>query len=349
MRLYRLVSGANGFALALSDESAPHPGPREVLVRMEAASLNYRDLLMLDGRFPAAHHGLIPLSDGAGRVEAVGPEVTRWQPGDRVVGLFFQDWTAGRFEQRYFASALGGDRDGVLAEYVAFPQDGLVAVPETLSMIEAATLPCAAVTAWHALFPRGGIVSGDTLVVQGTGGVALFALQFATAAGARVIVLSSSDEKRERAERLGAWKTLNYRRDPGWEEKVLALTDGRGASHIIDLGGTDTFDRSLAAVAAGGKIARVGHLTGFGLRPDLSALHRKNVDILGVAVGSGEHFAAMNAFIAQHGIHPAVDRVFDFDSAFDACDFLRSGRHFGKVVICIRCDVGESLHRLGHK
>ena len=334
-KLARLVSRGDTLALELGDGPMPQPGPGEVLVRVEAASLNYRDLLVLRGQYPlAAHDGLVPLSDGAGTVAMVGSGVTHRRTGDRVAQAFFPGWTAGAFRRPYGRVSLGGgDTDGMLAEYVVAPADAVVAVPESLSPEEAATLPCAAVTAWHALMVRGGLQPGDTVLVQGTGGVALFGLQFATALGARVIVTSSSDAKLERARALGAWGCVNYRSHPDWEMEVRRLTDGEGASHILELGGAGTFDRSLACVAAGGHIAQIGVLTGFDVAPNLRPLMAANASIDGIFVGSAEHFAAMNAFIAAHGIKPVVDRVFAFDETPAAYDHLASGRHFGKVVI----------------
>jgi NADPH:quinone reductase-like Zn-dependent oxidoreductase len=234
------------------------------------------------------------------------------------------------------SSALGGTAtDGVLAETIISPEHSLVAIPAHLSSEQAATLPCAAVTAWHALVPRAGLKAGDTLLVQGTGGVALFGLQFGVALGARVIVISSSDEKLARAKALGAAALINYRSTPAWDQAVIAETDGRGATCVLELGGPDTYDRSLRAVAAGGKIAQIGVLTGFGPQPNLGRLQALNADILGITVGSVAHFEAMNAFLGKHRIEPIIDRVFAFDDAEQAYDRLRSGAHVGKVVVRI--------------
>ncbi len=334
-RLARLVSRDGALALDLGEGPVPLPGQREVLVRIEAASLNYRDLMVLRGHYPGTpRQGLVPLSDGAGTVVAAGPQAARWRMGDRVAPAFFRDWIGGPFRTSYLPSSLGaGDTDGVLADFVAVPEDSLVAVPDGLTAAEAATLPCAAVTAWQALMVRGRLKPGDTVLVQGTGGVALFGLQFAAALGARVVVTSSSDAKLERARAMGAWQTVNYRSHPDWDAEVRRLTDGDGASHILDLGGAETFARSLACVAAGGHIAQIGVLTGFAAAPNLAPLMWANADINGILVGSGEHFAAMNAFIAEHGITPVIDRVFPFAEIHAAYDHLASGGHFGKVVI----------------
>jgi NADPH:quinone reductase-like Zn-dependent oxidoreductase len=242
-------------------------------------------------------------------VDAIGAGVVQWQVGDRVAASFFRDWVSGPFKASYVASALGSRTlDGVLAEYVVLPAAALLSVPEHLSSVEAATLPCAAVTAWHGLITRGGMGNGDTLLIQGTGGVALFGLQFATALGARAIVISSSNEKLARAKALGASILINYRDTPDWDVALMKATEGEGASHILELGGPGTYDRSMRSVASGGKIVQIGVLTGFGPKPDLARLQWENADIIGVTVGSVEHFAAMNRFLADDAIHPIVDR-----------------------------------------
>jgi NADPH:quinone reductase-like Zn-dependent oxidoreductase len=334
MRLYRLPKPTPGSRPVLTEGDVPALARDEVLVRIEAVSINYRDLLIADGKAGATRDGLVPLSDGAGRIHAVGADVTRWKQGDKVAGTFFRHWASGRFETSYLRSALGGgSTDGVLAEFVTFPEHGVVAIPEGLSALEAATLPCAAVTAWQALFARSRITADDTLLVLGTGGVGLFGLQFARVVGARVIVISSSDAKLERARQLGAAAGVNYRHTPEWDKAVIELTEGRGATHILELGGPGTFDRSLKAVAAGGRISQIGVLTGFGPQSNLMRLQSLNADILGITVGSAEHFAAMNAFIAEHRIKPVVDQVFDFENVGEAYGRLRSGEHFGKVVV----------------
>jgi len=334
MQLYRLTRHGDDVALVLTEALHPEPGPGEVRVRIEAASLNYRDLIVLDGAARNRLDGRIPLSDGAGHIDAVGPGVTRWREGDRVATSFFRDWISGPFHSRYMTSALGGSTtDGVLAELVILPQEALVAPPAHLSLVEAATLPCAAVTAWQALFVRSNLGTGDTLLVQGTGGVALFGLQFAKAVGARVIVLSSSDDKLIRAQGMGADILINYRGTPDWDRAVLERTGGEGVTHILELGGPDTYQRTINVVATGGKIAQIGVLTGFGPKPDLGRLQSMNADILGITVGSREHFEAMNGFIEEHRIKPVIDRMFELHDAPTAYDYLRSGRHYGKVVI----------------
>ncbi|MDR3516542.1 MAG: NAD(P)-dependent alcohol dehydrogenase [Azospirillaceae bacterium] len=333
-RAYRLVAGDDGHHLQAVEEAIPPLGPQDVLVRIAAASLNYRDLLVMRGQLGPVRDGLIPLSDGAGSVVATGSAVSRWRAGDRVAPMFYRDWAAGPYREAYGAAALGGGAtDGVLAQFVVVPEASLVRIPDGMSFEDAATLPCAGLTAWQALVVRGHLTAGDTLLVQGTGGVALFGLQIATARGARTIVLSSSDEKRERASRLGAWATINYEATPDWDVEVRRLTDGLGVTHLLELGGPDTFDRSLRAIAAGGHIAQIGVFSGFGPRSNLMRLQLINATIDGINVGSGEQFDAMNAFITAHGIAPVIDRTFGFDEAAAAYDYLASGRHFGKVVV----------------
>lgn len=305
----------------------------QVLIRIFAASLNYRDKIVLDSK-EGIQSGLVPLSDAAGQVISTNSKVTRWKEGDRVMPSFFTKWGNGPFRNIYLSSALGGGAtNGVLSEYIVANEDAIVRIPEHLNYAEAATLPCAAVTAWHALFERGHWKAGETVLIQGTGGVAIFALQLAVAHGAKVIVISSSDTKCQRSLELGAWKTINYRIQPDWDIAVLELTNGEGADHILELGGQDTYNRSISAVAAGGKIAQIGVLTGFGLKPDVLPLQFKNASINGICVGSIEHFTNLNEFLSLHQIKPIIDHVFDFDDAPAAYTYLESANHLGKVVI----------------
>jgi len=305
----------------------------QVLIRVFAASLNYRDKIVLDSN-EGVKSGLVPLSDGAGQVMSINSKVTRWKEGDRVMPSFFEKWEQGSFRNIYLSSALGGGTtNGVLSEYIVVSENALVRIPEHLNYAEAATLPCAAVTAWHALFELGHLKSGETLLIQGTGGVAIIALQLAVAHGAKVIVISSSDTKCKRALELGAWKTINYRIQPDWNVAVLELTNGEGVDHVLELGGQDTYDRSISAVAAGGKIAQIGVLTGFGLKPDTLPLQFKNASINGICVGSIEHFTNLNAFLSLHQIKPIIDRVFDFNHTPNAYAYLESANHLGKIVI----------------
>jgi NADPH:quinone reductase-like Zn-dependent oxidoreductase len=334
MEVFRLNSSKDSMRLKKSEEPPPLLGPRDVLVRIAAASLNYRDLMILRGQYGNVREGLVPLSDGAGIVAEVGKEVTRWRGGDRVTPNFFRDWIDGPFRESYRSTALGGGAcDGVLSELIVTSADSLVRIPDSFDFEEAATLPCAAVTAWQALVVRGKLTQSDTVLVQGTGGVALFALQIAAALGARVIVTSSSDEKRERAAHLGAWATINYQTTPDWDVEVRKLTGGIGVSHIVELGGPGTFDRSLKSLAAGGQIAQIGVLTGHGPQSNLMRQQLMNADIHGISVGSCEHFTAMNEFLVAHRIKPVIDRGFAFDETQAAYEHLASGQHFGKIVI----------------
>ena len=251
MKAYQLTAATGPDALRLVELPEPKPARGQVLVRVRATSLNYRDLLVADGRYGKVALPLIPLSDGAGEIAAVGEGVTRWKTGDRVAGTFFQGWQSGPFRREMANTALGGALNGMLAEYVALSEDGVVAIPPHLSFEEAATLPCAALTAWQALVTRGNVSADETVLLLGTGGVSIFALQFAKMHGARVIITSSSDEKLARAETLGADETINYRSTPDWEKEVFRLTDKAGVDHVVEVGGTGTFVKSLRSVAPG--------------------------------------------------------------------------------------------------
>ena len=329
-RGYAYAAGAEGLGLAVIHGARPDPGTNEVLVRVQAASLNYRDLLVARAK-PA---GLVPLSDGAGMIEAIGPGVKRLAPGDRVAAGFFRNWTDGPFQADFHASARGGGAvGGMLTRYVVANETELVKLPDAISAEQAATLPCAGVTAWQALVERGGLKAGETVLVQGTGGVAIFGLQIATALGARVIVTSSSDEKLERARKLGAWQTINYASHPDWDEQAVAITDGRGVDHVLETGGQQTFERSLKAVAAGGRIAQIGGLTGFGPQVNTIRLQLINATIDGINVGPATTLAKLAAFVAERAITPTINRVYDFDDAPAAFDDLANGRTFGKLVI----------------
>jgi len=331
--LYRLHTDEGARRLSLHEETMPRIGPGQVLVRMRAASLNYRDLLVLDGAANAVD-GLIPLSDGAGVVMEAGEGVHGIAPGDGVVTRFFADWLDGPYERHYARSALGGNaQHGVLSEVACLPASAVLPLPARLTFAQAASLPCAAVTAWQAMFIRTRVARGDTVLIQGTGGVAVFALQFARAVGARTIVISSSDDKLQRAALLGADELINYRQHPEWDRRVLALTGGRGATFILENGGPASFDRSLNALAPGGRIAQIGVLTGFGPTSNLMPLQNLNADILGITVGSGTHMLSMLSFMEQHAIVPVIDAEFQFAEAEAAYAALRAARHFGKIII----------------
>lgn len=332
MRYYHLPAFGGIDALKMDERDVPEPGPREVLVRMRAWSLNYRDLLIASGTYGRGMKpDLIPLSDGAGEVVETGPEVTRWKQGDRVLGVFMPGWTGGRVDAAKMTATLGGTADGVLAEYVVFDQDAVVAAPAHLDHAEAATLPCAAVTAWQSLMTEGGLAPGETVLTMGGGGVSVFALQFAVLAGADVVATSSTDEKLERLRALGAVHGVNYTRVREWGRHVYELTDG-GVDHVIEVGGAGTLPQSVRAVRAGGRISVIGVLSrGEGIDP--VPLLRKALTVQGLHVGSRESFEAMNRAVERHRLRPLVDRVFPFSDAPAAYRHLESGRHLGKVVI----------------
>ncbi len=321
--------------LKLVESDIPQPGPGEILVKMGAASLNYRDLLMVTGNYTRnLPFPLVPLSDGAGAVVATGPGVTRWKEGDRVCGCFFQEWPAGRITSEVPKTALGGAINGVLAEYVLFREGGVVSLPEHLSFREGATLPCAGVTAWNCLH-TGGLTCGDTVLVMGSGGVSLFGLQLARAAGARVIATTGSVAKEERLRELGAGEVINYKTFPDWEKQVLKLTGGTGVDIVIEVGGAGTLLQSIKACRMGGQISLIGVLTGQRGEMNPFPAVMKGVSIHGIYVGSREMFLEMNRTISFQGIRPVIDRVFPFLQAREALRHLESGAHMGKVVIDI--------------
>ena len=326
MKLYRIVRPGGPDPLELAEQPEQRPGRGQALVEMRAFSLNYRDLMTVGGQYggqvPA---GRVPLSDGAGEVLAVGEGVTRVRPGDRVCPIFCQSWLGGRFREAHGASALGGPIDGVLAEQVVLDAEGLVHVPAHLSFAEAATLPCAAVTAWHSLTAIGQVTAGDTVLVQGSGGVSVFALQFARLMGARVIATSSSEQKLERLRTLGASDGVNYRTTPEWQDTARALTQGVGVDHVVEVGGAGTMARSLQAVRMGGTIGVIGVLTGRA-EIDPTTILRRRVGVQGIFVGSREMFEAMNRAISLHAMRPVVDQVFPFEQAPAAFEHLKGTR-----------------------
>jgi NADPH:quinone reductase-like Zn-dependent oxidoreductase len=305
-----------------------------VLIRVHATSLNYRDLAVVTGKYfgGVLQRDTVPLSDGAGEVVAVGDEVSRFKPGDRVIGNFFQVWVDGVPDRSAF-NALGSPADGMLSECIVLDADGVVACPEHLSYEEAATLPCAAVTAWNALIVSGSVRPGNTVLTLGTGGVSIFALQFARMSGARVIITSSSDEKLGRAMELGAAATVSYSKTPDWDQEVLRLTDGMGVDHVIEVGGAGTLARSFGCVGFRGRISLIGVLAGPKGDTNPHPLMMKNATLCGIFVGSRRMFEQMNEAITVNRMHPVVDRIFPFAEAAEAYDYQRAGKHFGKVVI----------------
>jgi NADPH:quinone reductase-like Zn-dependent oxidoreductase len=333
MKVYEIRDGFGLDSLRLADRPDPRPGRGEILLKIRAVSLNYRDLLVVKGAYnPKMKLPRIPCSDAVGEVADLGPDCTLLKVGQRVAGLFMPTWLGGELTDAKGRSALGGSVDGVLAEYAVLPEDGVIPVPEHLSDEEAATLPCAAVTAWQGLVTAGRVKPGDSVLVQGTGGVSLFALQFARLSGARVIATSSSDEKLARVKALGASDGINYRTTAKWGEQVSQLTGGRGVDHVIEVGGAGTLAQSLRAVRTGGHIALIGVLSGHGEFNPVPIL-MKGVRVTGIYVGSKDMFEAMNRAIALHQLRPIVDRVFSFTDAVAAFRHMEAGAHFGKIVV----------------
>lgn len=323
--------------LALVEREPPEPKSNEVLVKFRAASLNYRDLMMVKGIYnPKLKLPLIPFSDGAGRVVAVGENVTKWEVGDRVCPIFMQGWIDGAISYEKARTALGGDLDGVLREFGAFDENGLVRIPDHLSFEEAATLPCAALTVYNALFESGCLKTGETVLLLGTGGVSIFALQLASVYGCRTIITSSSDEKLERAKKLGANEGVNYRKMPDWDKTVLELTEKRGVDHVVEVGGAGTLPKSLKSVKMGGHIAVIGVLAGGESVVSPVQLFMKYVKMQGIFVGSRQMFEAMNNLLCLHThLKPVIDQVFEFGEAREALKYMESGEHFGKIVVKI--------------
>jgi len=320
--------------IEIAERPTPKPGPGQVLVKVHAVSLNYRDLLVVLGRYnPKLSLPRIPCSDGAGEVISMGDGVTRWKPGERVAGIFMQNWIEGAPSAEKQRGALGGDIDGMMAEYVVLHENGLVAVPAHLSWEEAATLPCAGVTAWNAVVHAGRIKAGDTVVVQGTGGVSIFALQFAKLFGARVFGTSGSDAKLRRAHNLGLHSGLNYKMTPDWATWVQTETGGVGADLVVEVGGAGTIAQSLKAVRIGGVIAQIGVLSQSTEPLVIFPILHKQVHLKGIYVGSRSDFEEMNRAIAANLVKPVVDQVFEFHHLKNALRAMDSASHFAKLVI----------------
>lgn len=333
MRAYEIRDRFGYENLVLVERPEPEPGPGEVVVRVRAVSLNYRDHLMITGAYnPRQPLPLVPCSDGAGDVVKVGPGVTRFKVGDRVLAHFAQDWIAGRPTRERLRSTLGGPRDGLLRELALFPEQGLVAMPEHLAYEEGATLPCAALTAWNALTKFEPLTAGQRVLVLGTGGVSIFGLQFAKAMGAEVILTSSSDDKLARGKALGADHCINYKNVHDWGKEVRKLTRNEGVDVILEVGGPGTLANSLRAVAPGGLIVLLGVLAR-GETPDLTSVFMNGVRVQGLLVGNRDEFEAMNRAVSRVLLRPVIDRVFNFAEAHEALAHLAAGNHFGKVVI----------------
>jgi NADPH:quinone reductase-like Zn-dependent oxidoreductase len=334
MKVWQIKDAFGIDKLTLSERPDPTPGHGQIVVNVKAVSLNYRDYMTVKhGEARGVKTPLIPCSDGAGEVTTVGPGVTRVKPGDRVAGIFFQNWLSGDILAHHFPSALGGSIDGMLAEQVVLHEDGIVSIPSYMSYEDASTLPCAAVTSWQALVPKGGMKAGDTILVQGTGGVSIFALQFAVMSGARVIITSSSDEKLARAKKLGAWATINYKTTPAWGKETLKLTNGAGVDHVVEVGGAGTLEQSFQAVRVGGTVSLIGILSGLGGQISPYSILMKGLRFQGIYVGSREMFEAMNRAMEVQQIKPVIDRVFPFTQAREALALMESAAHFGKIVI----------------
>ena len=336
MRAWQITQEFGIDNLALADRPDLQPGPGQIVVRVKATSLNYRDLITVKhGGLRGLSLPLVPLSDGAGEVIGVGDGVTRVRTGDRVAGIFFQNWLAGGPDAAHQASALGGALDGMLTEQVVLSEDGVVRIPDYMSYEDAATLPCAAVTAWQSMVSLGNMKAGDTILILGTGGVSIFALQFAGAAGARSIVTSSSDEKLERATALGATHVVNYKTTPEWGKKVLELTDEVGVDQVVEVGGAGTLVQSMEATRVGGMIGMIGILAGTDGEVNPIPVLMKSLRLQGVYVGSRAMFEDMNAALAANRIKPVIDRVYPFEEAREALKLMESAAHFGKIVVTV--------------
>jgi NADPH:quinone reductase-like Zn-dependent oxidoreductase len=337
MRAYQLSKGGAGIdALVEVEGPDPKPAYRQILVKVKACSLNFRDLAIARGsyRMPVREN-VIPLSDGAGEVVEIGPGVTKFKVGDRVAGNFFQRWSGGEPAADVHKSALGGGIDGMLADYAVLEEDGAVTTPPHLSLEEGATLPCAAVTVWNAMMEHAKLKTGDTLLLQGTGGVSIFGLQFARAMGIRAIITSSSDEKLERATALGAALGVNYKTTPDWERAAMEFTGGVGVDHVVEVGGAATLTRSFGAIRVGGRLTMIGGLSGGATELNPSLIFARRANVQGISVGSTQMFEAMNRAIEFNALKPVIDKVFAFNDAPAAYRHMAAGAHFGKIVIAV--------------
>jgi NADPH:quinone reductase-like Zn-dependent oxidoreductase len=334
MRVLSLETAYGIDNLEIVERPSPTPGAGQIVVSMRSASLNYRDLATVDATFgPGGRLPFVPLSDGCGVVSRIGEGVRRVKVGDPVAPLFFQGWLAGEPTRAALSTALGGALDGVAQDEVLLSEEGVSRVPANLSDEEAACLPCAGLTAWRALMVEGRVKPGDVVLAQGTGGVSVFALQFAKAAGATVIITSSSDEKLERARALGADHTINYRTTPDWPKAARDLTGGVGVDHVIEVGGAGTFAQSLQAIALGGHIAVIGVLSGVVKDLSVAAMFAANARIHGITVGSRAQFEAMVRAVEANDIHPVIDKRFPLAEAPAAFKAMKAGEHFGKIVL----------------
>lgn len=332
MKIWQVAQEWSIGGMRLNETEQPIAGVGQVVVRMQAASLNYRDLLTVKGKGGKFDLPLIPFSDGAGEIVALGEGVSRVSIGDRVCPMFFPGWLDGRPTASNRRLALGGTHPGVLQEFLLVDAEAVSVIPAHLDVREASTLPCAALTAWRALFEEAKIRPGDIVLVQGTGGVSLFALQMAKFAGAGVIVTSSSDDKLERAKELGADHTINYISTPEWG-KAAAKWAGTGVDHIIEVGGKETFQQSIEAAGVDGNILVIGMLSGFDQRIFIPSLYSKNLHVVGLSVGNRRMFERMSAAVGRNRLKPVIDRTFSFDEVPDALALMERGQHFGKIVV----------------
>ncbi|KAI0848406.1 putative alcohol dehydrogenase [Daldinia vernicosa] len=333
-KVLRVTNTGDQVSLNLHEDTLPSPASYEVLIRIRAASLNYRDLVLVEGNYPASTKpDVVPLSDGAGEVVAVGKDVGRFKVGDRVAASCTVHWIGGPHLAEYQNHSVGFRVDGMLAEYGLFHENALVHLPAYLSYIEAASLPCAAVTAWTSLYKATPIQPGQTILIQGTGGVSLFALQFAKIAGARVFAITSSDEKAEVLRKLGAESVVNYSTHPDWDQEILALTDGKGVDKVFDIAGEKTIVKSAASTANGGVILLIGYASGFGGGLSPFEVLRRSLTVMGSNVGSRTNFEDMLRAMATHQVRPIIDRVYPFAEYNEAYERLKSGKQVGKVVI----------------
>ena len=335
MRAYQLPKGGAGIeALTKVERPEPKPSHRQVEVKVAACSLNFRDLGIVRGTYrQPVRDNIVPLSDGAGEVIEVGDGVTRVKAGDKVAGCFFQRWPGVEPPPDVQASALGGGTDGMLAEYVVLEEDGVVKIPAHLSLEEAATLPCAAVTVWHAMMEHAKLTAGQTVLLQGTGGVSVFGLQLAHAMGIASVITSSSDAKLAKAKALGASHAINYKTTPDWEKSAVEFTGGRGVDHVVEVGGAGTFVKSFGAIRVGGRISMIGNLSGPATEFNPALVMGRRANLQGISVGSTQMFEALNRAITVSRIKPVIDKVFGFDDAPAAYKHMASGAHFGKIVI----------------
>ena len=335
MKAYQIRDEWSLEHIELVEIPKPSPGPGEVLVEMKASSLNYRDMVVANRGYGSktGNLPLIPVSDGVGIVRELGDGVSRVAIGDRVCPLFMQGWISGPPNRERLSTTLGGPIDGVMAEFRCFPQDSVSKIPEELTDLEAATLPCAALTAWSALIEEGKLQPGESVLIQGTGGVSLFALQFAKICGARCILISGSNEKMKRAQELGADEVLNYQDLPEWGKRVRDFSGGEGVDHIVEVGGPETLPQSLRAIRPGGTISMIGVLSGSEMKAQLGLIVTRQIRLQGITVGHRDGFEAMASAINASGMKPIVDQVYPFTSLPEAMHSLSEAKHFGKICL----------------